>query len=157
MTAEPTLADDEASLAAIAAALESALVRLVPEWMRRCVMEIAPEVDPAALDAAIGEAMAPLTPELRRVLTADVDAGAGSPLAAVRAAIGPVTALLEAHGASPAQRDEFDRRALPNDLFGLGPASFADIDESLHEPGLTWGAARAHVHLRRRREADTGS
>lgn len=157
MTAEPTPADDEARLAAIASALGAALDRLVPEWMRRRATEIAPDVDPAALDAAIAEAMASLSPELERVLTADVDAGAGSPLAAVRAAIGPVTALLEAHGATPAWRDEFDRRALPHDRFGLGPASFADIDELLHEPGLTWGAARAHVHLRRRREPDTGS
>jgi putative CocE/NonD family hydrolase len=41
--------------------------------------------------------------------------------------------------------------SFPDDAYDLGPASFADIDPSLHEPGLMWGAAKAHVHLARRR------
>ena len=32
------------------------------------------------------------------------------------------------------------------------PASFADLDPTLAELGLRWGAAKAHVVLRRRRE-----
>ena len=39
----------------------------------------------------------------------------------------------------------------PDDDYDLSPATFADIDESLHEPGLVWGAAKAHVVLTRRR------
>jgi hypothetical protein len=31
------------------------------------------------------------------------------------------------------------------------PASFADLDSTVHEPGIVWGAAKAHVVLRRRR------
>jgi hypothetical protein len=153
VTTEPTLADDEGALARIAADLGEALGRLLPEWMRRRALGAAAGVDPEALAAAIAAAMGPLVPELERVLTADVDAGAGSPLAAVRAATGPLTSLLLEHGAEPTSRDAFDARAFPDDVFGFGPASFADIDESLHELGLMWGAARAHVHLRRRREA----
>ncbi len=34
---------------------------------------------------------------------------------------------------------------------GLAPASFADLHPDLHEPGLVWGAAKAHVVLARRR------
>jgi hypothetical protein len=48
-------------------------------------------------------------------------------------------------------RDEFDERAFPEDLYALTPASFADVDPALHEPGLMWGAAKAHAHLVRRR------
>jgi hypothetical protein len=98
--------------------------------------------------------MEALIPELERVLTADVDAGAGSPLAVIRAATGGVTRLLVDSGAVVPRRDEFDVRTFPDDLFGFGPAAFTDIDPALHEPGLVWGAARAHVHLRRRRELD---
>jgi hypothetical protein len=36
-------------------------------------------------------------------------------------------------------------------VYDLSPAAFADLDPSLREPGLTWGAAKAHVHLARRR------
>ncbi|MEZ5246445.1 MAG: hypothetical protein R2707_15190 [Acidimicrobiales bacterium] len=154
MTAEPTLADDEARLAAIARELTGLLERLVPEWLHRCASTVAPDLASDQLEAAISDTMDALVPELRRVLSADVDAGAGNPLAAIRAATGGITRLLVDRRAVPPPRDEFDVRAFPDDLFGFGPASFADIDPTLHEPGLLWGAARAHVHLRRRRELD---
>jgi hypothetical protein len=48
-------------------------------------------------------------------------------------------------------RDEFSLRNFPDDVYDLTPASFADVDPELHEPGLLWGAAKAHVHLARRR------
>ncbi len=52
------------------------------------------------------------------------------------------------------------RLALPYLLLASAPLaaaapgpSFADLDPALHEPGLVWGAAKAHVFLRHRREA----
>ena len=48
-------------------------------------------------------------------------------------------------------RDEFAERAFPGDVYDLAIASFADLDTALHEPGLVWGAAKAHVVLARRR------
>jgi hypothetical protein len=59
--------------------------------------------------------------------------------------------VLRAAGVPPIVRDEFDERAFPDDVYGLIPAAFADIDASLYEPGLVWGAAKAHAHLVRRR------
>ncbi len=41
----------------------------------------------------------------------------------------------------------------PDDDYDLTPASFGDLDPALHEPGLVWGAAKAHVFLARRRAA----
>ena len=154
MTAEPTLADDEARLAEIAAELAALLHEQVPGWMRRRARSILPGIDPARLETTLADTMEALGPELERILAADVDAGVGTPLAAIRAATGGVTRLLLDCGAVASDRDAFDVRAFPDDLFGLGPASFADIDQGLHEPGLRWGAARAHVHLRRRRELE---
>ena len=49
------------------------------------------------------------------------------------------------------ERDAQAERLFPDDDYDLAPASFADIDPSVHEPGLVWGAAKAHVILKRRR------
>ncbi len=51
------------------------------------------------------------------------------------------------------RRDPFAQRQDPDDHYDLTPGSFADIDPGLAEPGLAWGAAKAHVHLARRRRA----
>ena len=91
-------------------------------------------------------------PALRLALEADVDAGASSPLAALRAGVGPMTNLLEQWGVAASPRDAFAVQHLPDDRYSLGPTTFGDIAPELHELGLSWGAARAHVHLRRRRE-----
>ncbi|HRE00718.1 MAG TPA: hypothetical protein PLV68_05430, partial [Ilumatobacteraceae bacterium] len=58
---------------------------------------------------------------------------------------------LAAHGVPPRQRDPFAERAFPADRYGLSPAAWSDVDESLHEPGLIWGAWKAKTVLARRR------
>jgi hypothetical protein len=70
----------------------------------------------------------------------------------LRAAVRIPTGVLAAAGVAPVDRDDFARRNFPDDPYDLTPASFADVDESLREPGLVWGAAKAHVHLARRRD-----
>ena len=66
------------------------------------------------------------------------------------------TQVLDAEGVAPVARDPFAQRQTPDDAYDLTPASFADIDPGLAEPGLVWGAAKAHVHLARRRRAERG-
>ena len=73
------------------------------------------------------------------------------PLAVIRTAVRYPTEVLAAAGVGPVQRDEFAERSFPDDVYDLAPASFADLDPALHEPGLVWGAAKAHVVLARRR------
>ena len=51
----------------------------------------------------------------------------------------------------PVVRPAFEEEAFPDDDYGLTPATWADIDPALHERGLVWGAAKAHVVLSRRR------
>lgn len=92
-----------------------------------------------------------VSPVLRALLDADVDAQHTNPLAILRGAVRFPTAVLAAAGVPPVARDEFDVRAFPDDLYALAPANFDDIDPALHDPGLMWGAAKAHVVLRRRR------
>ena len=53
-------------------------------------------------------------------------------------------------------RDRFAEQTFPDDVYDLVPASFADVDPSLHEPGLLWGAAKAHTVLVRRKGLGRG-
>ena len=59
-------------------------------------------------------------------------------------------------GVEPVVRDDFAQRAFPDDPYDLTPASFGAVDETLHDPGLRWGAAKAHVHMARRRRDGCG-
>ncbi|HEX4979611.1 MAG TPA: hypothetical protein VFV35_06065 [Acidimicrobiales bacterium] len=122
--------------AALAAAMEDAL----PRWVAR----VAPGIDPAPVTAAV-------TVAVRDLLALDVDAQRTTPLAVVRdVAVPLLTAELRARGAAPAARDDFAAERFPDDVYGLTPASWADVDDSLVEAGIAWGAAKAFVHLQRR-------
>ena len=40
-------------------------------------------------------------------------------------------------------------RAFPADVYGLSPASLADLSPDVVEAGIVWGAAKAFEHKRR--------
>lgn len=149
----PTLADDEVSLARYAAALADICTSIVPQWFRRLVEDRAPglvEVDAVADE--IDRAAAVVAAELRQLLSLDIADQQIGPLEILRRAVHFPTQILAAAMVPAVGRDEFSTANFPDDIYNLTPASFADIDPALHEPGLMWGAAKAHVHLRRRRE-----
>ncbi len=89
--------------------------------------------------------------ELARFLAIDVDRQRSNPLAVLRAAVRFPTALLAELGVPAVRRDPFEEQAFPDDVYGLGPATWRDIDESVHEPGIVWGAWKAKTVLDRRR------
>ena len=82
----------------------------------------------------------------------DIDDQPQNPLSILRSAVSYPTKVLRAVGAQPVERDQFDTHAFPDDEFGLTPAAFADLGPAVHEAGMAWGAAKAFVHLRRRRQ-----
>lgn len=150
---------DLARLAAIADTLAAAIEAAVPAWVERSVERLvrawtgsAPSAEIRAEAAAAGRsAVADIAPRLRHLLATDVDDQRGTPLAVVRAAVRWPTAVLRAAGVPEVVRDEFAERAFPADVYALTPATWADIAPALHDPGLEWGAAKAHVVLARRR------
>ncbi|CAN5706744.1 hypothetical protein BH20ACT2_BH20ACT2_12840 [soil metagenome] len=156
--ADPTRSADEESLRRHAGALADAVDAAVPGWIVRRVAELVtayhgsvpPDVREAAADAG-RVTCADVGPRIRALLTADVDAQRANPLALLRGAVGPATAVLRGAAVPPVVRDGFAERAFPDDVYDLAPATFADVDPALHEPGLIWGAAKAHVVLSRRR------
>lgn len=93
-------------------------------------------------------------PDLTSLLGADIDAQWTSPLEIVRSLVVPITAELQTLDVPPPQRDASSIALHQDDLYNIAPATFADVDPSLHDLGLAWGAAKAHVHLRRHKEME---
>ncbi|MFN0092502.1 MAG: hypothetical protein ACKVWR_19890 [Acidimicrobiales bacterium] len=148
-------AADAARLAELARALADALDAALGPWVERSILArlgapASPEVAQAAA-AAAAEAQRVVGARIRALLEQDIDEQRSTPLALVRGAVRWPTAVLAAAGAAPAARDEWAVRRFPDDVYGLTPAAFTDVDPALAEPGLLWGAAKAHVHLQRRR------
>ena len=146
-------AGDEEKLRSYAAALADAIEAALPGWVERCVTSRV-ALDPGAtalLAEATDRARVEVGQRVRAMLSADIDDQRANPLALLREAVRYPAGVLDALGAPVPERDEFARRNFPTDHYDLTPASFADVDPSLQEPGLVWGAAKAHVFLQRRR------
>jgi hypothetical protein len=124
--------------------LASAIVEVVPGWVVRSVLRHGGPL--AEATSAGAAAAAELAPRLEALLTADVDAQRTNPLALVRDAVVHPTRVLRAAGIEPPARSRFDQEHFPDDPYGLVPMTWRDVDESLHELGLVWGALKARAH-----------
>jgi hypothetical protein len=149
---------DAEALARYAAALADRIDEAIPSWIDRSVRRVLADQG-IAVDEVVAERIRDAGRaagesggrRVRALLATDIDAQAENPLAVLRWLVPHATAVLASAGAQPVPRDEFSVRHFPDDVYDLTPASFADVDPALHEPGLVWGAAKAHVHLARRR------
>jgi hypothetical protein len=152
----PDADDLESALRPHAEALAAAVDRYLPGWVERCVERVHRErVGPppasvlAAAVTAGREAQADIGVRVRALLAVPSDEQRTTPLAVLReGAAYPTKVLLEV-GVPVRERDAMDTAMFPNDVYALGPATFADLDPALAEPGLAWGAAKAWVHRRR--------
>jgi len=152
---------DDAVLAEYSGLLADAVEAALPGWVERCVVERAAGaglvVDHellAAAQAAGERARQETGAQVRTLLATDLDEQRTTPLALLRAATRHPTEVLRSAGVPPVVRDDFDVRAFPADVYALSPASFADVDPSLAELGMVWGAAKAHIHRSRHRPAE---
>jgi hypothetical protein len=156
--ANPPAGADEERLAAIAADLADRVEAVVPAWIEGLVVqrvqqwrgEVPPDVAVQASRAG-EDAGREVGPRIRALLGADIDEQAVNPLQLLRSATRHAHAVLDRLGVPEVARDEFAVRSFPDDRYDLVPATWSDVDESLHEPGITWGAAKAFVHKARRR------
>lgn len=152
------MSDDDAALARHGDELVRAIDAAIGEWVRSSVESVLRaqhrEIDDhirALTVAAARDAARDVGDRLHELLSRDVGQQTQNPLAILRSAVTYPTSVLRAAGAQPVTREEFDRHAFPDDEFGLTPAAFADLGPAVHEAGMAWGAAKAFVHLRRRR------
>lgn len=130
----------------IAAWVVRSVEQRMTEWSGRM-----PDQLRALAEAAGERARATVGAEAAEMLSLDIDQQRVPPLQILRQAVVHPTGVLEAAGVPHVVRDDIDEAMFPDDVYALAPASFADIDPSLHDPGLAWGAAKAYVHLARRR------
>lgn len=150
---------DAELLAACGESLLEAARAGVPDWVRRTLGAHLTEagIDPSSEDwvRRVEDAAAATTDEvltrLAELMGRDIDDQRSTPLQILRDATAHANRVLESAGVAPVVRDEWERRSFPEDIYRLAPAALSDVDESLHEPGLLWGAAKAHAVLARRR------
>lgn len=154
---EPLVDRVPGSLAEAAEMLAGGAIAALPGWVERCVADACERAGVAAADLseAAHEAglrcAAEIGPPLQELLATDVDAQASTPLTVLRSAVRFPTQVLTDGGVPAPQRDEFDASRFGDDIYGLTPASFADIDPELGPIGIAWGAAKAYEVLQRRR------
>lgn len=140
---------DNEKLVGFAEDLIGGLTEHVPGWVARALGERLDEsnVDIAELDRDIIEALDRVSVLLRT----DIDQQSSNPLAIIRTLVGPMTRYLVHRSIDDVPRDPDSQRLFVEDRFDLTPGAFSDIHPDLHIAGLSWGAAKAHVHLQRRR------
>lgn len=152
------LASAEAQLAEHATALAQGIDRTIGPWVVRSVTTrmdqwrgSVPDEVISLAETAGERARATVGAEVAELLALDIDQQRTAPLSLLRGAVVHPTGVLEAAGVPHVERDDVDAALFPDDVYALAPATFADIDPSLHELGMAWGAAKAFVHLARRR------
>lgn len=150
--------DDDALMARSARELADVAVAAIPDWVRGRIEFIAEAWRPGLgaelvdqADAAAARAVDDVGTALRELLATDVDEQRIGPLQILRRLTPYPTEVLESAGIPEIERDEVAVAAFPKDRYDLVPASFADLGPEVHEAGIRWGAAKAHVVLRRRR------
>lgn len=147
--------DDDQKLAEYGRHLAATVRAALPSWVERSVEARHPGPLPeqvrAAVVAAAHAAAADVGDRLDQLLALDVDTQWTNPLSLIRGAVRYPTALLRDLNVAEVTRDEHAAAMYPDDVYDLTPGAFGDLGPDVHQAGLVWGAAKAHVHLRRHR------
>ena len=130
--------------------LRTALVAGFPDYVVGRLEQHQIEVDKAATNA-IDEGARWLDAELDAIPSLPVADQDRSPLQLFREALSFPTAALRASGVPPVDRDPAAVDLHPDDLYDLAPGGSLSLGDEAHTAHLAWGAAKAHVHLTRRR------
>ena len=131
---------------------------VVTKWVERLIQRHCDEQkfsDPRVGElciSVIAQVSTEVHDNLVELLSRDVFEQRTTPLAIFRQATRPITELLSNLGCSPVSRDEFNERSFPEDVYGLSPATWIDIDEALVEPGIEWGAWKAATIMMRKKD-----
>jgi hypothetical protein len=149
------MTSDHQRFLAYGAALADAIDASIEKWVVSVTLERAPHLDREAAAAAV-RCRQEVVGRLRALLALDLDRQSVTPLQILRSAAAFPTAVLRSAGVEVARRDELDVRRDPDDVYALAPTSFADLGPEVGDAGTTWGAAKAYVHLARRRESGNG-
>ena len=155
MTSPSSLADDEERFRELGQALADAIERELAGWVEAKVAVFWVDGPPTHVAKRASEAGAnavdEVAPKIRELLALDIDRQWTNPLTLLRTATRYPTEILKGEQIPPVQRDATAEKFHPDDVYDLTPGGFGDLGTDVGQAGLIWGAAKAHVHLRRRR------
>lgn len=139
--------------------LLAAARRAIPGWLHRSVERAAARsgvavssLDRDELEVVVDRTSERILADLAELLASDIDDQRTNPLTIFRRGLGEITGFLRRHQVPAPPVDRFVAERFPDDPYQLGPATWADVDDDLHLPGLIWGAWKAKTVLDRRRE-----
>lgn len=134
-------------------ALCESVIEAYPTWLASRISAIANGAIPAETIADVAKSCADsMAPQLIDLLATDVDAQRSNPLQVLRLSTVEANNLLKNAAVVPPRRDEFEVSAMPHDEYAIGPLTWLDLGETVHEAGISWGAWKAATVLTRRRE-----
>ncbi len=139
-----------------AAAIVAGVDRSIEPWVRSVatgILEAWGRLAPAeravadrAVGDAAGRAHTRVVRELRALFATPVHEQRTTPLAIVRTAAIEATAALAAAGIPEIERDPFEARIDPTDVYGLAPRALGDLgDPDLGGALLAWGVAKSRI------------
>lgn len=138
--------------------LRSAVLAAAPQWLDRVLEPLVGFEETEGRRRAISDTLEAIDRHLGALAAADPDVPMSGPLELIRQSTEPVQIWLRSEGVVAPERDAWDVRSSPGDSYALGPMTFNDLSEAVHVAGITWGAAKAHIHLQRRsQQADDAS
>lgn len=149
---------DSAPLDPYCRALFDAVSSAVPTWIVARVEAVLADSSTgdhatvrARMDEIVDATMGHVRRELGALLALDVDEQRSNPLHVLRAATRHATAVMGDAGVAPVRRDEFDSSVMPDDVYAIGPLTWRDLSDEVHDAGIGWGAWKAATVLERRR------
>lgn len=159
-------ADGDALMAEGAQRLTDGVAALGPAWVVSAVSGLVDawgRLDAAARSVAIAAATAAgavagarVDGELRELFALDPAAQRATPLQIIRSLQREATEVLRAAGIPEVERDSFESRAFPDDVYGIVLKSPAELgDDELGGALLAWGMGKARV-LRARADRRPG-
>jgi hypothetical protein len=130
--------------------------RLAPGWVVRTVsglIEAYGRLDPRTAERAIAQAheagaraATRVTHDLEALFARPPAEQRTTPLVIVRSLRTEATAVLRDAGVPEVERDPYDLRAFPDDVYGIVPKSIVELgDEDLGGALLAWGMGKARV------------
>lgn len=138
--------------------LYDAVVVAIPAWISRRMLEISSLGGMSAsadfmslIEEVAQHTVQQISGDLLVLLSTDVDQQRYNPLQVIREANVFANRALEGAKVPVPHRDEFDSQVMPHDIYSVGPLTWRDLSEDVHEAGISWGAWKAATVLTRRR------
>jgi hypothetical protein len=136
--------------------LISGVERLAAGWVVRAVAGVVDawgRLDDAARATTLADARVAgeraanrVAGELRALFALDAAEQRATPLEIIRSLRREATQVLAAAGIPPVERDEYEERAFPDDVYAIVPKSAVDLgDDELGGALLAWGVGKARV------------